>query len=174
MSSIDVEAEVDAEVLGVEADFAIGLRLGKAETEISQLRDKLKLASFAPIPSALTASGVSSAAGLALIKVGRPAHGRLWSVTRIIVCGADDQTVLAGSKVAVYVGSAVSPNLSDVLDPATAADTVPYVQYWNKEQVFVTDNDDLFVIVYGAGAAQSLVVNATVIDYNRASRWMGI
>lgn len=172
--SLDVGIDVDAEALGVEAEFAIGVKLGKAEAEIDGLKSQLKLLSYAPIPNSLSQSGVSSAAGTALLKIGRPAQGRMWSVTRICVLGADDQTVLAGSKVAIYVGPASQPNLSDVVDPGNAADTVPFVQYWNKEQVFVTDKDDLFVIVYGAGAAQALVANATVIDYNRASRWQGV
>ena len=172
--SLDVEASVDASVLGVEAEFDIGLKLGAVEEGLNGIRDQLRLLTYMPICSSLTASGVANAAGTALLKIGRPSHGRLWNITRVSVLGADDQTVLVGSKVAVYVGSSTSPNLSDVLDPAIAADTVPFVIYWNKDQVFVTDNDDLFVIVYGAGAGQALVANATVLDYNKAGRWQGV
>jgi hypothetical protein len=171
--SLDVEASVDLDVLGVEADFDIGLKLGAVEKELTGVRKQLAALSYMPIASSLTASGPANAAGTALLKIGRPSHGRMWNITRVSVLGADDQTVLAGSKVAVYVGSSVSPNLSDVLDPAAAADTVPFIIYWNKDQVFVTDNDDLFVIVYGAGANQLLVANATVLDYNKAGRWEG-
>jgi hypothetical protein len=171
---LDVEASVDLDVLGVEADFDIGLKLGTVADKLDGIRQQLRQLAYMPIASSLTASGPADATGKALLKLGRPAHGRLWNITRVSVLGADDQTVLVGSKVAVYVGSSVSPNLSDVLDPAIAADTVPFIIYWNKDQVFVTDNDDLFVIVYGAGANQSLVVNATVLDYNKAGRWEGV
>lgn len=169
--SLDAGIELDIAAFGKEIKLALGAEFDNVAEGLKGLREQLRKLSYMPIASSLTASGTSNAAGTALLKIGRPAHGRVWNVTRVSVLGADDQTVLAGSKVAVYSGSAVSPNLSDVLDPATAADTVPFIIYWNKDQIFVTDNDDLFVIVYGAGAGQSLVANATVLDYNKANRW---
>lgn len=156
----------------MEFDIEAGVKL--VTDSVNDLKDELKklnLQSYIPIPRKLAGSGVADANGFVRIKLGKPNQGRMWNVTTVTVSGSDDHTAIANSLISIYVGDD-NNSLSDLLTPGILS--VPNAFTWNKDQVFATPNDTLWVIVNSAAQGDIVHASAQILDYNRSARWGGI
>lgn len=96
----------------------------------------------------------------------RPSMGKVWSVRRVTVTGADDKTTVANLTAALYVGDPFNFTLGQLVTPGVA---IPYAQFFTRNAVVVRDTEVLFVNFENAGGAvnfQGLQVSALVEEYN--------
>ena len=157
----------------LDAEAKLSLTLDNTEKAIKDLHEKLKLLAYAPIPRKMIASGTTDATGYALLDFGGPAMGRLWNLTLFTITGNSDSQTIANSLVTLYVGRPVpAVSLADCVVPATNA--LPNYFTFNKDQVFVSDQEHVFAIVRNAGAAALLTASIRALDYNKAYRWQGL
>lgn len=126
--------------------------------------DKANAARFArhAVTLSQTAAAVANAAGVATVDLNGPGQGRYWEVTGLVVVGADDHTVIAGTTVAFYIGNVQQASLSDLVLPGSqggASVTVPSNAQWGRRQLQALAPDHAFVIVRGLGAGVQVVAN---------------
>jgi hypothetical protein len=119
------------------------------------------------MPARYRSDQVSAVAvgGVALLKFERPKTGRQFNVRNLLVTGADDHTVVAGSSVAIYLGDtgalsgqgAVSFPLGMLYQPGVQTDgtlaTIPWSNQFGSKQLVVGPAQDLFLNVQGAGTS---------------------
>lgn len=94
---------------------------------------------------------------------GRPALGRVWSITRLTLLGADDHSSVANLSAALYIGDPANPHLGTCIIPNLS---VTSFQTFNKENLWVHDTESLFINWTASGVltGQQVVISATVSD----------
>lgn len=127
------------------------------ETEKNPIRRTLTAA------TTLTFSGSGQSSSFPLVP-DRPSMGRVWSLTRLTIIGADDHTAVTGLVVALYAGDAQNSTLGECLIPGQ---TVPYFQPFNKDNIWIHDSESLYVNVTSTASvtSQQIVVSASVSEY---------
>lgn len=153
---------------GAEVDLLSG---GDLDRGIDRLLDGLAPSpDNKPIFQSRWAAEKTPAAGSSTttLKLGKPRSGRAWNLVYLTVTGADDSTVVAGATVASYVGDPASPTLHGLIDPANGS-VVPNSASFGEKQVWIHDDEELFLVVYGAPNGQQLSAVARVIDYPAAA-----
>lgn len=158
MTTLKLAGGVEVDLLtGKDLDDGIGKMLGGLRSHSENGR---------PIFQSRWAAQMTPAAGSSttVLDLGKPRSGRAWNLAYLTVTGDDDRTVVAGASVASYVGDPDNPTLHGLIDPANGS-VVPNSAAFGEKQVWIHDDENLFVIVYGAPNDQQLAAVARVIDY---------
>lgn len=154
-------------VLGAEVDIASGDEL---ESAVSAIRSDIKGSGkpkriMRPLSASLTGAQVPAVLGtVAQLVIGRPAAGRIWVVTRLVVIGADDNSAMTNLVGAVYIGDDSNVGLSQCVRHGTV---MPFTTTENEHAYIVHDRETLFLNVTATGASTvtQVVVNALVWEY---------
>jgi hypothetical protein len=158
--------------LGVEVDFVTGDELDKA---MSGLQDsivrRLPKSRALPIRQNMVGAAVTPASGpTVIILPNTPALGRVWAITHILLTGNDDRTTVAGATAACYRGMAPGgtaqvPDLTGLIFPAVAANTIPLEKAYSNSTIWVHGGENVFAMVYGATAGTSIQLMVEAMDY---------
>lgn len=123
--------------------------------------------SVKPIMRPLTGSvagGAFTTGATVQIKLGRPASGRIWVVTRITVLGEDDVTTHTNMLASVFVGNEQTLDLGQCVRSGVS---IPWTTTENERAYPVHDREDLVVkfTAVGATTVPNFVVNGMAWDY---------
>lgn len=165
--------------LGISADLgplgALDLSLGKVHESLSRLdksiRDFTRDTPF--FHRTLAGTGSIGAGGSFIVSLlgpggyPHPGQGKLWCVTRICLFGttADYSPVANLTGATAYIGpttDAISSSL--VLVPSLGTTTVPGLQTFGDDTVYMYPEEDLFINVVVSGASGASAT-ATVKEY---------
>ena len=159
--------------------LGLTLTLGRVQSAVEKIASTTDAlaAQAAMLPNQITLSGAGTvlAGGVAfLISLGSPQQGRFWYVRRCTVSDAGSfRTVITGATAADwYVGNLPVARGAIVVPPQQLALPMvpPASALVSGEQIQVTSNDTLFVLVAGAtSAGQIIQASASVLDYSEAS-----
>ena len=113
------------------------------------------------------AGGTFTAGQTAQVKLGRPAAGRTWIVTRIVCLGEDDNTTHTNMVGAVYIGDESNFGLSQCV---RSGQSIPWTTTENEHAYVVHDREDLFVhfTAIGGTTVPQMTVNALAWEYRDA------
>lgn len=153
--------------LGGEVDITTPSELQSAlEAQSDSLVGRMTQKGTRVIPKRVTTSEVATTGKTAVLDLGGPPSGSVWSVVGMLVTGADDRTAIGGGALcAGYIGmanSGAAPPLGGLLFPGTA---VPAEKTWTKGGFWVLEGQNLFVNVYSATTGQVLAAIATILQY---------
>jgi hypothetical protein len=107
-----------------------------------------------PIFSSAIASSVIDATGRASLDLGSPAVGRIWNVTGYTAFGADDNTVVANAKLAVYFGDPDQVGIMGLIAPNLA---LPSSDAWGEKVYWCHSSENVIGVVSGTGIAGTQV-----------------
>lgn len=159
--------------LGGEVDVATGDELHHMGESILGRLDGLERAGrdARPLRRTLVAAARAPASGstTTVLTLGGPAVGRIWNVTYVTVAGSDDSTVVPNATLALYTGDPAAPSLAGLVIPANGS-AVPNSASFSQDQLWVHDDEQMFVVVYGAPVSQALSAVARVLDYPAVAR----
>jgi len=150
---------------GLKIFIDAGLEIGKSvDKNTKALRDGFAaLQSNTPYIYKTVASGTYSS-GTLLLNLGTPDAGTYWEVESITVGGTDLSVTAAGSA-AVYV-TAMSNNIAGTSSAMDYAATLPNVGFYGSRKLYIKEQENLIVGVWGGTANQVYVANAAVSVIN--------
>lgn len=151
-------------VLGGEADLATGDELKGTEDRLGARIDKCVPRDQRPLWRGAVGAGTAAAGTPLTVSLvpNAPAIGRLWNITQLIALGTDDHTAVANTTVSWYLSDPSNPDLSQVVFPAMA---IPGEQHFSSKVIWAHYNEELFGVITGAGAGQSITLIARFGDY---------
>lgn len=134
--------------LGAKLDIVAG-KVGDVETALKHKPHK-------PFFNFGTAAGIIPAGNAPLsLDCGSPNTGRIWNVTGITLLGADDNTVLANAKAALYFGDSDTPALSSCKVPGLA---IPSFQTFSDRVLWCHSTANAVVVVTGTATVGAQVI----------------
>lgn len=140
--------------LGAKVDIATG-------QDVCDLRDDIdalgKRKPARPFYNSGIASNVIPAGNAPLVlDLGSPATGRIWNILGVTVLGADDATVLANAKAALYLDAdPIQPGLAACAVPSLA---IPVFNTFSDKVLWCHSNGNVVVNVTGTAVAGSAVI----------------
>lgn len=140
---LDLGASVDIATKGELDDAIAGLK----DDIFSQRRPR-------PIFSHSVAAGAILADGTLSLDLGSPATGRIWNVTGYTIFGADDSTVVANAKCALYFGDPDRVGIMGLVLPGVA---IPSSDAWGENVYWCHSQEDVVAVVSGTGAVGTQV-----------------
>lgn len=154
------------EGFSVEAAFNIAIGIGaKLDALNASQRELLKyLRKAEPRSVRFPTSGVVDAAGGPLVMdFGTPSLGTFWEVRQVVVGGTEVNVATAG-ECGLYVSPQATLNSATLVNCVDIASftTLPNVGYYPAGTIYVRPNEHIFLIAFGATAAQQLAANCFV------------
>jgi hypothetical protein len=146
----------------MELDAELGISLKAASKSLSAIE---KSAKKKPYHIRRVTQAVAIAGTPTVLDLGSPPTGMLWNLLKLSVVGSDDRTTVAGATLASYIGDPSSPSVAMLLEPSINGSPVPNTSGYSDEVVWIHSADNLFVLVYGAAAAQSLTAIALIDEW---------
>jgi len=139
--------------LGAKFDLATS---GELTDGFNDLKSILGRKPQKPFYNNAVASGQIPAGNAPLqLDLGSPNTGRIWNVTGIMLCGADDNTPLVNAKAALYFGDSDTPALFSLQVPAL---TIPSFQTFSDKVLWCHSTANVVVVVTGTATVGSTVL----------------
>jgi hypothetical protein len=145
----------------VEASFDLGAKFdfvttGELDDRFDALRKDLKHKPEKPFYNSGIAAGLIPVGNAPLmLDCGSPNTGRIWNVTGLTLLGADDSTVLANAKAALYFGDTDTPSISTCKVPGQA---IPSFSTFSDKVLWCHSTANAVVVVTGTATALSQVI----------------
>lgn len=144
----------------MEVKFDLGATVDIAtKGEIADAFDDFKKDIFSqrraqPLYNIRVASGQIGTDGTLSLDLGSPEVGRIWNVTGYVMFGADDSTVVANAKCAIYFGDPAVVGIMGLVLPGAA---IPSSAAWGEKVFWCRSQDNIIAVVSGTGAAGTQV-----------------
>jgi len=107
-----------------------------------------------PLFSHSVAAGALDATGTLSVDLGSPATGRIWNITGYTIFGADDNTVVANAKAALYFGDPDRVGIMGLILPGVA---IPSMAAWGENVFWCHSQENVVGVVSGTGAVGTQV-----------------
>jgi hypothetical protein len=160
---------------GVMASLQVGLERvvdGLARLHEQRELERIEQRNYLPIYTPIQGSGICPASGILRLNCGGPAQGRVWSVRRLVVGGAQlASTVNGTAEVYAYGGppDLNQPMLSELLDATILIGTpltpLPNIGYYEPGQAVVMPPAGLWILIRNGSAGVQYTVGGTAVDY---------
>lgn len=153
----------------MEVAFDLGAKFdlvttGELNDGLDDIKGALNRKPHKPFFNSGIAAGVIPAGnGPLYLDCGSPNTGRIWNVTGITLLGADDSTVLANAKAALYFGDSDAPALFACKVPGLV---IPSFQSFSDKVLWCHSTANAVVVVTGTAT-----VGAPVIAQVHYSDW---
>jgi len=145
----------------MEVAFDLGAKFdlvttGELDERFDDLKSSIRHKPLRPFYNSGIAAGLIPAGnGPVSLDCGSPNTGRIWNVTGITLLGADDSTVLANAKAALYFGDSDTPMLSSCKVPAL---TIPTFSTFSDKVLWCHSTANAVVVVTGTATPGSQVI----------------
>ena len=148
----------------------VGLSIGQDVQALNRQVGSLaaKIQNDTPVVYTTQASGTFVTGSPLILNLGGPDMGYVWEVQNVVVGGSDYNTTAAGTA-GLYVGPtaiSASNGLTALIDMAL---TLPNVGFYGTRQVFINDQQNLYLVINGGTNAQQYVAVARAPVYNTSA-----
>ena len=153
----------------------VGLEIGRTVEELGRKVSSLEkqLQKSAPVEYQTVSAGTFATGVPLVLNLGSPDQGTTWEVHSFAIGGTEANVTATGtwglyvSGLAQLAGAGLG-NLLDVGRGISSTD-MPYAAHYGTRQVQVSDQENLFAIVFGGTNGQTYVANAQMTVFNVAT-----
>jgi len=145
----------------MEVAFDLGAKFdlvtkGELDEGLGELKGMLGRKPLKPFYNVAMSSGnIPAGNGPLSLDCGSPNVGRIWNVTGITLVSADDSTVLANAKAALYFGDSDTPALMSVAVPGLV---IPSFQSFSDKVLWCHNTANVVVVVTGTATVGAQVL----------------
>lgn len=145
----------------MEVSFDLGAKFdlattGELDERFGELKGIMGRKALKPFYNSGIAAGVIPTGNTPLqLDCGSPNTGRIWNITGVTLLGADDNTVLANAKAALYFGDSDTPALFSCKVPGLV---IPTFQSFSDKVLWCHSTANAVIVVTGTATVGSSVI----------------